>query len=188
VRFELQDYRSVDQPFDRIVSVGMLEHVGAASLGTYFKTVHNRLAPDGLALIHSIMRNSPAGVTSPFTAKYIFPGGYIPSVSETVSAIEHSRLWLLDCEIWRKHYGFTIEEWARRFNASRDRAREMYDERFCRMWELYLAGAESSFRDGRMAVMHLQLGHARDAAPLSRDYLAAETARLRAREAELGLT
>jgi cyclopropane-fatty-acyl-phospholipid synthase len=187
VRFELQDYRSINQSFDRIVSVGMLEHVGATNLGVYFNTVRDRLAPDGVALIHSIMRNSASGVTSPFTAKYIFPGGYIPAVSETVAAVENSRLWLLDCEIWRKHYGFTIEEWAKRFAANRDAARAMYDERFCRMWELYLAGAESSFRDGRMAVMHLQLGHKRDAAPLSRDYMVAETARLQARETELGL-
>jgi cyclopropane-fatty-acyl-phospholipid synthase len=184
----LQDYRSVDQTFDRIVSVGMLEHVGATNLGTYFSTVRDRLAADGVALIHSIMRTSASGVTSPFTAKYIFPGGYIPAVSETVAAVENSRLWLLDCEIWRKHYGFTIEEWAKRFAANRDRARAMYDERFCRMWELYLAGAESSFRDGRMAVMHLQLGHQRDSAPLSRHYMTAECERLRAKEAALGLT
>ncbi len=187
VRFELQDYRSVEQTFDRIVSVGMLEHVGATNLGIYFNTVRDRLAPDGVALIHSIMRTSASGVTSPFTAKYIFPGGYIPAVSETVAAVEQSRLWLQDCEIWRKHYGFTIEEWARRFAANRKQAKTMYDERFCRMWELYLAGAESSFRDGRMAVMHLQLGHNRDAAPLSRDYMIAETARLKTREAELSL-
>ncbi|HSF95399.1 MAG TPA: cyclopropane-fatty-acyl-phospholipid synthase family protein [Thermohalobaculum sp.] len=188
VRFELQDYRAVDQSFDRIVSVGMLEHVGATNLGAYFRTVKDRLAPDGVALIHSIMRNTATGVTSPFTAKYIFPGGYIPAVSETVAAIEQSRLWLQDCEIWRKHYAFTLAEWASRFAANRDRAKEMYDERFCRMWELYLAGAESSFLDGRMAVMHLQLGHERDSAPLTRDYIAAQTERLKAREAELGIS
>jgi cyclopropane-fatty-acyl-phospholipid synthase len=187
VRFELQDYRKVEGHFDRIVSVGMMEHVGAAELGTYFANVRNRLAPDGVALIHSIMRRSASGVTSPFTAKYIFPGGYIPSLSETMAAVEHNRLWLQDCEIWRKHYGFTIEHWAKRFAANRDAAKLMYDERFCRMWELYLAGAESSFRDGNMAVMHLQLGHRRDAVPLSRGYLATETERLRARENDLGL-
>jgi len=187
VRFELLDYRAVDQTFDRIVSVGMLEHVGATGLGEYFKTVRRRLAPDGVALIHSIMRGSASGVTSPFTAKYIFPGGYIPALSETVAAVEQSRLWLQDCEIWRLHYATTIAEWAKRFATNRDQAKAMYDERFCRMWELYLAGAESSFRTGRMAVMHLQLGHQRDAVPLSRDYMAAETARLKAREAEIGL-
>ncbi|MFQ5565846.1 MAG: class I SAM-dependent methyltransferase [Paracoccaceae bacterium] len=187
VRFELRDYRALDGTFDRIVSVGMMEHVGAASLGTYFDAVRERLAPDGVALIHSIMRRSAAGVTSPFTAKYIFPGGYIPALSETVAAVEQSQLWLLDCEIWRRHYAYTIEHWAKRFAASRDRARAMYDERFCRMWELYLAGAESSFRDGRMAVMQLQLGIERDAVPLSRDYLVVESGRLRAREAEVGV-
>ena len=149
------------------------------------KLLLKQLAPDGVALIHSIMRGSASGVTSPFTAKYIFPGGYIPALSETVAAVEQSRLWLLDCEIWRRHYATTIEHWARRFAANRDQARALHDERFCRMWELYLAGAESSFRTGRMAVMQLQLGHQRDAAPLGRDYMAAETARLRAREATM---
>jgi len=187
VRFELRDYRDVDGTFDRVFSVGILEHVGAASLGTYFNTVRDRLAPDGVSLTHSIMRMNPSGVTSPFTAKYIFPGGYIPALSETLAAVEQSRLWLQDCEIWRRHYATTIEEWARRFAANRDRARALHDERFCRMWELYLAGAESSFRDGRMAVMHLQLGHDRDAVPLSRDYMAAETERLKGRENALGL-
>ncbi len=187
VRFELCDYRDIGGTFDRVFSVGILEHVGANSLGTYFNTVRDRLAPDGVAMTHSIMRGSASGVTSPFISKYIFPGGYIPALSETLAAVEKSRLWLQDCEIWRKHYATTIEEWAKRFAANRDRAKAMYDERFCRMWELYLAGAESSFRTGRMAVMHLQLGHNRNAAPLSRDYMAAETERLRAREAEMGL-
>jgi cyclopropane-fatty-acyl-phospholipid synthase len=186
VRFELLDYRALDGKFDRIVSVGMLEHVGASGLATYFNTVRARLAPDGVALIHSIMRGRSSGVTSPFTAKYIFPGGYIPALSETVAAVEQSRLWLQDCEIWRKHYATTIAEWAKRFAANRDQAKAMYDERFCRMWELYLAGAEASFRTGRMAVMHLQLGHERDAVPLSRDYMAEETARLKARESGMG--
>ena len=182
VRFELQDYRSLTQSFDRIVSVGMFEHVGAKNMGTYFATVRDRLTPDGVALIHSIMRMRPPGLTSPFTAKYIFPGGYIPALSETLAAVEQSRLWLQDCEIWRKHYGYTLQHWAKRFAEHREEAREMYDERFCRMWELYLAGAESSFMTGNMAVMHLQLARTRDAVPLSRDYLAAETERLKARE------
>jgi cyclopropane-fatty-acyl-phospholipid synthase len=187
VHFELCDYRKVIGQFDRVLSVGILEHIGAANLGVYFDTVRDRLAPGGVSMTHSIMRMNPPGVTSPFTSKYIFPGGYIPALSETIAAVEKSRLWLQDCEIWRKHYGFTIEEWAKRFAANRDAAKAMYEERFCRMWELYLAGAESAFRTGRMAIMHLQLGHDRDAVPLSRDYLAAETERLRVREAELGL-
>ncbi|MDH3665841.1 MAG: cyclopropane-fatty-acyl-phospholipid synthase family protein [Paracoccaceae bacterium] len=187
VRFALQDYRSVSESFDRVVSVGMFEHVGLTQMPTYFRTVRDRLTDDGVALVHSIMRMGPPGATDPFTAKYIFPGGYIPALSETTAAVEQSRLWLQDCEIWRKHYGFTLAEWAKRFEASRDKAKAMYDERFCRMWELYLAGAESSFMTGRMAVMQLQLGRERDAVPISRDYLAAETERLKAREAELGI-
>jgi len=187
VRFELKDYRAVEGTFDRVFSVGILEHIGSTNLSTYFNTVRDRLVPDGVSLTHSIMRMNPPGVTSPFSAKYIFPGGYIPALSETMSALQRSRLWLLDCEIWRKHYAFTLQEWARRFAANRDRAKEMYDERFCRMWELYLLGAESAFLDGRMAVMHLQVGHERVSAPLARDYLASETKRLIEREAELGL-
>ena len=187
VRFALQDYRSVSEGFDRVVSVGMFEHVGLTQMPTYFRTVRDRLTEDGVALIHSIMRMGAPGATDPFTAKYIFPGGYIPALSETMVAVEQSRLWLQDCEIWRKHYGFTLAEWAKRFETNRDKAKVMYDERFCRMWELYLAGAESSFMTGRMAVMQLQLGRARDAVPISRDYLAAETERLKQREAELGM-
>jgi cyclopropane-fatty-acyl-phospholipid synthase len=183
VRFELRDYRTLDQTFDRIVSVGMMEHVGAASLGTYFQVVNDRLAPDGVALIHSIMTMARPGPTSRFTTKYIFPGGYLPALSETMAAFSGARLWLLDCEILRKHYALTLEHWANRFAANRDKAREMHDERFCRMWELYLAGSRVSFLAGSLAVMQLQLGRERDAAPLTRDYLAAETARLIEREA-----
>ena len=184
VRFELQDYRSVDGQFDRVVSVAMLEAVGASSLGTYFDTVRDRLKPDGVALIHSIMTTKSTSHTDPFTQKYIFPGGYVPGASETLAAVERAGLWLLDFEVWRKHYGFTLRQWYERFMANREAAKAMYDERFCRMWELYLVGFESSFMTGRMAVMHLQLGHQRDAVPLSRDYLAEETERLRARETE----
>jgi len=187
VRFELQDYRKVEGQFNRIVSVGMFEHVGARDLVAYFTTVRDLLAPDGVALIHSILRMTPPGITDPFTAKYIFPGGYIPALSETLAAVEHTRLWLLDCEIWRKHYGYTIAEWARRFAANRDRAKAMYDERFCRMWELYLLGAEDTFMTGNQAVMQLQLGRQRDAVPLTRSYIAEEAERLRVTEqARLG--
>ncbi|MFQ5565847.1 MAG: class I SAM-dependent methyltransferase [Paracoccaceae bacterium] len=187
VRFELYDYRQLEDNFDRIVSVGMLEHVGAPRLGEYFRIVGDRLTSGGVALVHSITAMEPPGFTSPFTRKYIFPGGYTPAMSETLAAIEQAGLWFLDCEVWRKHYAYTLREWARRFAANRDKARALYDERFCRMWELYLAGAEASFLAGALAVMQLQLGHRRDAVPLSRDYLAAETERLRAREAELEL-
>ena len=170
---------------DRVVSVGMMEHVGASELGTYFNTVRNFMKPDGVALIHSITAMEPPGITSPFTRKYIFPGGYSPSMSETLSAIEEANLWLLDCEIWRKHYAYTIREWSRRFAASRDAAKAIYDERFCRMWEFYLAGAETAFLADTLAVMQLQIGRERDAVPLSRDYIAVERERLQVREAKL---
>ncbi len=182
VKFELMDYRDVEGKFDRIVSVGMMEHVGIGQLGPYFANVMHLLDPDGLALIHSIMRIEPPGLTSTFTHKYIFPGGYIPALSETMIEVERARLWLQDCEIWRKHYGLTIGHWYDRFMANRDTAKAMHDERFCRMWEVYLAGAEGAFLTGPMAVMQLQLGLKRDAAPLTRDYIRDETERLRALE------
>ena len=188
VRFELQDYRNVADKFDRIVSVGMMEHVGASELGTFFATVRDRLAPDGVALIHSIMTTNSASLTDPFTQKYIFPGGYVPGASETLTSVERAGLWLLDFEVWRKHYGFTLNHWYQRFMANREAAKAMYDERFCRMWEMYLVGFESSFRTGHLAVMHLQLGHQRDAVPLSRDYIVAETQRIMAIEGALART
>ncbi len=186
VRFELTDYRKVEETFDRIVSVGMMEHVGVGQLGIYFGSLLDQLDPDGVALIHSIMRMEPPGLTSPFTRKYIFPGGYIPALSETAASLERAKLWLLDCEIWRKHYAMTLGNWYERFMANRDKAKAMHDERFCRMWEVYLAGAEAAFLTGPMAVMQLQLGLKRDAVPLTRDYLAEEYERLGARERALG--
>jgi cyclopropane-fatty-acyl-phospholipid synthase len=187
VRFELMDYRQVSGTFDRVVSIAMLEAVGAPRLEEYFKTVGANLAPGGVAMVHSIMTKAPPGITGPFTRKYIFPGGYSPAMSETLSAIERSGLWLLDCEIWRKHYAYTLREWSRRFAKNREAAKELYDERFCRMWEFYLAGAETAFLADTLAVMHLQLGHEPDGLPLTRDYLAAETDRLRAKEAQAGI-
>ncbi|MGM0586358.1 MAG: class I SAM-dependent methyltransferase, partial [Pseudomonadota bacterium] len=145
VRFELIDYREVTGEFDRVVSVGMLEHVGARHLTPYFLAVRDRLGPEGLALIHSISTKAPPGVTSPFLRKHIFPGGYAPSLSEAVAAIEFSGLWILDCEVWRAHYGRTLAAWRERFAANRARAAEVMDERFCRMWELYLSVCENAF-------------------------------------------
>jgi len=180
VRFERLDYRNVEGRFDRIVSVGMMEHVGPADLGTFFDSVRGRLMPRGVALIHSIMTMKPAHFTDPFIKKYIFPGGYLPLPSETLSALERTGLWLLDFEVWRKHYAFTLRKWHERFMANRDTAKAMYDERFCRMWELYLLGFEPAFLASDLAVMQLQIGHERDAVPLARDYLAAETQWLKA--------
>ncbi len=184
VRFALLDYRKVAGEFDRIVSVGMMEHVGAGQLDTYFRTVGGLLKPDGVALVHSIMTTRSRSHTDPFTQKYVFPGGYVPSASETLAAVERNHLWLLDLEVWRRHYALTLRHWYDRFMARRDEARAMHDERFCRMWELYLTGFEGAFETGNLAVMQIQIGHARDAVPLSRDYMSAETARLKGREAD----
>ncbi len=184
-RFELRDYRDVEERFDRVVSVGMLEHVGAADLGAYFLSVRDRLGPDGVALIHAITTKAPPGGASPFLRKYIFPGGYAPALSETVAAVEFSGLWTLDVEIWRLHYAHTIREWRRRFAAARDDLPERYDERFRRMWEFYLAAVEGVFRHSTSAVMQLQLGRERDSVPVTRGYIAEAEARLAAREAEI---
>jgi cyclopropane-fatty-acyl-phospholipid synthase len=184
VRFELIDYREVTETFDRVVSVGMLEHVGAPYLPAYFLNVRDRLGPDGLALIHSISTKSPPGTTGPFIRKYIFPGGYAPSLSETVAAIEPTGLWLLDCEIWRCHYGYTLAQWRERFLAKRDKAVEIMGERFCRMWELYLSIAECVFLQGSSNVFQLQLGRERDVAPINRTYIEAEEALIAERETE----
>lgn len=171
VQFKLLDYRDVTETFDRIVSVGMLEHVGAHHLGEYFVNVRDRLAPNGLALIHSISSKSPPGITGPFIRKYIFPGGYSPSLSETTAAIEKTGLWITDIETWRVHYGITLREWRNRFTENRDKVREMFDERFCRMWEFYLAACEGAFHYGSAMVFQAQLGRERDSAPLHRNYI-----------------
>lgn len=184
VRFELIDYRQVQEKFDRVVSVGMLEHVGAHYLTPYFLTVRDRLSPDGVALIHSISGKAPPGVTGPFLRKYIFPGGYAPSLSEAVLAIEKSGLWPLDCEIWRCHYGHTLRHWRERFDAHRAEAAEIMDERFCRMWEIYLSMCECAFMQGSSYVFQIQLGRERDSVPLTRDYIAIEEARIAEREVE----
>lgn len=184
--FRLQDYREISETFDRVVSVGMLEHVGTGYLPTYFRKVRDCLTQDGVALIHSISARHPPSSTSPFLRKYIFPGGYSPVLSEATAAIEQSRLWPLDIEIWRVHYARTLAEWRKRFMAVREQVVEMYDERFARMWELYLSGSELSFTHGSSMVAQYQLGRTRDAMPLTRDYMLAAEAALKAREAELG--
>ena len=184
VEFRLQDYREVTETFDRVVSVGMLEHVGAHHLTEYFLNVRDRLGPEGVALIHSISSRTPPGVTGPFIRKYIFPGGYAPSQSETLLAIEKSGLWVLDDEIWRVHYARTLEEWHRRFDVARPQIVEMFDERFARMWELYLSAAECVFDFGASFVFQMQLGRERDGVPLTRDYIGTARAALAAREGD----
>jgi cyclopropane-fatty-acyl-phospholipid synthase len=185
VEFRLQDYRDVRETFDRIVSVGMFEHVGVASYDEYFQTVHRQLKDDGVMLLHAIGRNSAPGATNPWIRKYIFPGGYIPSLSEVLPAIERAGLYVTDVEILRLHYADTLRAWRERFMANRAEAARIHDERFCRMWEFYLAGAETSFRvDGHM-VFQIQLARRQDAVPLTRDYLLEREADLRRREAAL---
>ena len=178
VRFELMDYRKVAGRFDRIVSVGMFEHVGTPHYRTFFRKVNALLEDDGLALIHTIGRAAPPGTTNPWLAKYIFPGGYTPALSEVMAAIEKEALWPCDIEVLRLHYALTLRRWHDRFMANADRAREIYDDRFVRMWRFYLVGCEQGFRHGRMCVFQLQLGRRLDAAPITRDYLLPPSATL----------
>lgn len=174
-RFRVEDYRKIAGGFDRIVSVGMFEHVGVPHYREYFAALHRLLAPGGVALIHSIGRMGPPYETDSWTAKYIFPGGYIPSLSEVMPAIEKSGLWLTDMEILRLHYAETLKHWGERFAANRMQAHALMGERFCRMWEFYLASSEMAFRSGTLMVFQLQLARDRDAVPLTRDYLLSGT-------------
>lgn len=171
VRFELSDYREVDGRFDRIVSVGMFEHVGVPHYRTFFRKVRDLLAEDGVALLHSIGRSDGPGTTNPWLRKYIFPGGYSPALSQVLPCIEGAGLWATDIEILRLHYAETLRHWRRRFMARWDEAARLYDERFCRMWEFYLAGAEIAFRYQGHMVMQVQLARTVNAAPLTRDYM-----------------
>lgn len=171
VEFRLMDYRNVDGPFDRIVSVGMFEHVGAPHYRTYFGKVRDLLTPDGVALIHTIGRSSRPEGTNPWIDKYIFPGGYVPALSEVMKAVEKEDLVTDDIEVWRLHYAETLRHWHDRFVARQDEARALYDERFCRMWRYYLLASELTFRLNRQVVFQLQLSRSQEAVPLTRDYL-----------------
>ena len=171
MRFKLIDYREEPGRYDRIVSVGMFEHVGVGHYGEYFNGVKSLLTEEGVALIHTIGRLDPPGATNPWIAKYIFPGGYIPALSEMAAAVEKTGLFMTDLEVLRLHYAETLKEWRRRFMAKRDIAAKIYDERFCRMWEFYLAGSETSFRHEGMVNFQLQLTRKIDALPLTRDYM-----------------
>ena len=171
VEFRLQDYRSVEGNFDRIVSVGMFEHVGTPHYTEFFERISALLADQGVALIHSIGRMNGPDVTSAWTRKYIFPGGYIPAISQVCPAIEQAGLWLTDLEILRLHYADTLRTWRERFLSRVEQVGEMYDERFCRMWEFYLAVSEMSFRYGGMMVFQAQLAARVDSVPITRDYM-----------------
>jgi cyclopropane-fatty-acyl-phospholipid synthase len=171
VRFELRDYRDVSERFDRIVSVGMFEHVGVHHYGEFFAKVNQLLTDDGLMLLHSIGHMSPPGTASPWLRKYIFPGAYSPALSEVFTSVEQNSLWVTDLEFLRLHYAKTLAHWEQRFQTNRALVAQMYDERFCRMWEFYLISAEMMFRTGSQLVFHMQLAKKRDAAPIVRDYV-----------------
>ncbi len=171
LRFEKQDYRTLDAVFDRIVSVGMFEHVGVHHYRTYFEQIERLLADDGVALIHTIGRTDGPGVTNPFIGKYIFPGGYFPALSEVLPAIERSGLIVSDVEVLRLHYAETLKAWRERFVANRARAAAKLGEEFCRMWEFYLAGSEAGFRFQRLVVFQIQVIKQIDALPITRNYM-----------------
>src|SRR5256885_1524818 len=181
-RFLLQDYRDIPGPFDRIVSVGMFEHVGVDDYETYFRRCAELLTDDGVMVMHAIGRPEGPGITNPWIAKYIFPGGYIPALSEVLPAIERAGLLVTDIEILRLHYAETLKAWRERFLAHRSAIEEFYDARFVRMWEFYLAASEMAFREQAMMVFQLQLTKRQGIVPMTRDYIGREEARLRALE------
>jgi cyclopropane-fatty-acyl-phospholipid synthase len=171
VSFKLHDYREEDGCYDRIVSVGMFEHVGRGHYDEFFTKICALLAGDGICLLHSIGRMAPPGSAMTWITKYIFPGAYTPSLSETTAAVERSGLWVTDVEILRLHYAFTLREWNRRFQENRDKARALYDERFCRMWEYYFQLCEIAFRHQNWMVFQMQLAKHVGTVPLTRSYL-----------------
>ncbi len=181
-KFRIQDYRDVAGPFDRIVSVGMFEHVGVNHYETFFRKSAQLLAEDGVMVLHSIGRSEGPGATNPWIAKYIFPGGYIPSLSEVLPHIEKAGLLVTDIEILRLHYAETLKAWRERFLAHRDEIERIYDQRFERMWEFYLASSEMSFREQNMMVFQIQLAKRQNVVPMTRGYIAREEQRLLAAE------
>jgi cyclopropane-fatty-acyl-phospholipid synthase len=177
--FRLQDYREVVGPFDRIVSVGMFEHVGVGFYEEFFRKCGAALADDGVMLLHAIGRSEGPSVTNPWIGKYIFPGGYIPALSEVLPAVERAGLMVTDIEILRLHYAETLKAWRQRFLAHRDEVERIYDRRFVRMWEFYLAASEMAFREQGLMVFQMQLTRRQGVVPITRDYIERETARLR---------
>jgi cyclopropane-fatty-acyl-phospholipid synthase len=171
VEFRLQDYRAVEESFDRVVSVGMMEHVGLPHLRTYFQKVADLLTPEGVALIHYIGRWSPPNTISPWFNKYIFPGAYCPSISEAMRVVEKTGMILADLEVWRGHYERTLQEWLKRFDRNVDRIRQLHDERFVRMWRYYLQSAELAFSEAHLVIHQLHLAKGRYTVPTTRDYL-----------------
>ncbi len=181
-RFLMRDYRDIEGPFERIVSVGMFEHVGVRFYDTFFKRCAELLTDDGVMMLHSIGRSEGPDSTNPWIDKYIFPGGYIPALSEVLPSIERAGLLVCDIEILRLHYAETLKAWRERFMARREEAVQLYDERFARMWEFYLAASEMSFRKQNMMNFQIQLTRRQGIVPMTRDYIARGEAELRARE------
>jgi len=171
VKFEYMDYREVTEKYDKVVSVGMVEHVGASYLPAYFEQVGNLLKPGGRAMVHSIGRRGPPGSTNAFIQKYIFPGGYSPSISEAFDAVQETSMWVADCEVWRLHYYYTIDQWRQRFLANRDKAVALYDEKFARMWEFYLTAVAIGFKHDHNMNFQMILAHERDDVPIKRDFI-----------------
>jgi cyclopropane-fatty-acyl-phospholipid synthase len=178
-KFFLEDYRDVTGPFDRIVSVGMFEHVGVGFYETYFRRCAELLTDDGVMMLHSIGRSEGPDSTNPWIEKYIFPGGYIPALSEVIPAIERAGLLVCDIEILRLHYAETLKAWRQRFMARREEAVQLYDERFALMWEFYLASSEMSFRKQNLMNFQIQLAKRQGVVPMTRDYIVREEAKLR---------
>ena len=173
VRFELTDYRSLEGRFDRIVSIGMFEHVGVNFYRTFFQKAARLLADDGVMVLHTIGSSEAPGFVTPWLDKYIFPGGDIPSLSEIMPHVERAGLIVTDVEVLRFHYALTLAEWARRFQRRRAEAAALYNERLCRMWEFYLAAAECAFLHENLVVFQIQLARSARALPRTRDYMSA---------------
>ncbi len=171
VTFRLMDYRDIEETFDRIVVVGMMEHVGQPQYPSFWSQIDRCLAPDGIALVHTIGRTTPPGRTSPFIHKHIFPGGYVPALSEVTSVFEQTGLLPTDIEVWRGHYARTVQAWRAGFEAQLPRVRGLMDDRFIRMWRYYLAASEVSFTELGLVIYQFQMAHKADAVPLTREYL-----------------
>ncbi len=183
-RFELQDYRDTKGPFDRIISVGMFEHVGVGHYEEFFQKCAELLADDGVMVLHSIGRSEGPNVTNPWIAKYIFPGGYIPSLSEVLPHVENAGLLTTDIEVLRLHYAETLKNWRERFLAHREEVERIYDQRFVRMWEFYLAASEMAFREQNLMNFQIQLTKRQGVTAMTRDYIGREEQRLRALESK----
>jgi cyclopropane-fatty-acyl-phospholipid synthase len=182
LNYRLEDYRDTQGPFDRIVSVGMFEHVGTAFHDAFFQQCRSLLREDGVMLLHFIGNSDVPDFNNPWIERYIFPGGHIPSMSEFMPALERSGLVVTDIEVLRLHYALTLRHWRERFMAKRAQAMALYDERFCRMWEFYLSMSETAFRYQNIAIFQVQIARKQEAVPLTRDYISARKADLAERE------